>query len=823
MKKRTQIRKRVIASLMAGVMACGLAACGSSDSDTQGDQKANVTTEVQTEAESDSEADSEVDTQEGGGTKAAEVTPMQMSVNKETGEMNITRPELAGTPMGKEGTWTIFVYLCGSDLESGGEAGTGGGAAVSDITEMTQATQSENVRFVVQTGGANRWNLDTVDPEKSQRFVIENGDITEVYSGDKVSMGDPSSLMDYLTWGVETYPADNMGLILWNHGNGSIYGVCFDEQNENDALTLREINDALLSAQQFMTEKWEFIGFDACLMGNIEGANILANYAKYMFGSEELEPGAGWNYVEIGNFLAENPTASGAELGKVVCDSFLQGCVNAGDSNCCTLAVTDLSKLNDVITAFNTFAKDIYEKGADADSLSTMIRNIRSAENFGSNNDNEGYSNMLDLCGLVNACSSYSDNANAVVEAVNQAVLYKIQGGDHPNACGLSMYYPLSVQGSEELKTFNDLCVSPYYMSFIDRNDYSASYYSNDANNQQAEQQADFYKDENTGTSYFTKDGEQYCCSSEGQYFKYNAETEEWETVDGEGLDASQYQYCTSNQASADYSDQELYNSDGNWNYNSEYDYDQTTKSFKTKRSQTKHFDYADSYVKSGESKHIKFLRKPAMDKDGVFRFTLTKYSLDHTADVYANVYQVLNENEVLMLGDTYDVECDWEKGTFKDQFDGYWLSLPDGQNLATIIVDKNDEHVIYTAPVKLNGKETNLRIRQILATGEIKIDGAWDGFAESGAASREFKKIKEGDKIIPLYKSFTLDDKMTESDYEGAEYTVSGNLEISYSVMDEGDFYYAFIVEDMYDDYLMTDLTQFNVDANGEVSFYEE
>ena len=360
-------------------------------------------------------------------------------------------------------------------------------------------------------------------------------------------------------------------------------------------------------------------------------------------------------------------------------------------------------------------------------------------------------------------------------------------------------------------------------MSFIDRQDFSASYYSNDENNQQAEQQSDYYKDENTGTSYFTQDGEQYCCDANGQYYKYNTESEEWEQVDGEGLDASQYEYCSSNQASGNYSDEELYDSDGNWNYNSDYDYDQTTKSFKTKRSTTKHFDYAESYEKSGESKHIKFLQKPGMDKEGVFRFTLTKYSLDHTADVYANVYQVIGDNEVMMLGDTYDVECDWEKGTFRDQFDGYWLSLPDGQNLATVIVDKNEEHVVYTSPIMLNGKETNLRIRQILETGEIQIEGAWDGFAESGAASREFKKLKDGDVIIPLYQSFTLDDKMTETAYQGAEYTVSGNLEISYSVMEEGDFFYAFIIEDMYSDYLMTDLTAFNVDANGQVSFYVE
>ena len=176
----------------------------------------------------------------------------------------------------------------------------------------------------------------------------------------------------------------------------------------------------------------------------------------------------------------------------------------------------------------------------------------------------------------------------------------------------------------------------------------------------------------------------------------------------------------------------------------------------------------------------------------------------------------------MILLGDTYDVDCDWEKGTFKDMFDGFWLSLPDGQNLSTIIVDKNEEFVIYTSPILLNGKETNLRIRQTLADGTISIEGAWDGIAESGAASRDFKKLKDGDKITPVYVSLNIDTMETGA-YQGQEFTVSGELKVDYSAMDEGDFMYAFVIEDIYSDYLDTDLVHFNVDSDGQVSFVLE
>ena len=85
-----------------------------------------------------------------------------------------------------------------------------------------------------------------------------------------------------------------MGVILWDHGGGSISGVCFDEISD-DSLSLREIDTGLLSTMKNagMTDTFEFIGFDACLMSTVETANVLASYSDYMIASEESEPGSG--------------------------------------------------------------------------------------------------------------------------------------------------------------------------------------------------------------------------------------------------------------------------------------------------------------------------------------------------------------------------------------------------------------------------------------------------------------------------------------------------------------------------------------------------
>lgn len=52
---------------------------------------------------------------------------------------------------GSGDSWVIYWYLCGSDLESNAAAAT------TDLQEMLQVTLPENVKVVIQTGGAKKW------------------------------------------------------------------------------------------------------------------------------------------------------------------------------------------------------------------------------------------------------------------------------------------------------------------------------------------------------------------------------------------------------------------------------------------------------------------------------------------------------------------------------------------------------------------------------------------------------------------------------------------------------------------------------------------
>ena len=92
------------------------------------------------------------------------------------------------------------------------------GLASSDIGEMTAETWSDNIRIVIQTGGATRWSNPLVDPNRTQRFLYHKGEFSEVSNEPLQKASDPETLTSFLKFCRAEYPADHNMLVLWNHG-----------------------------------------------------------------------------------------------------------------------------------------------------------------------------------------------------------------------------------------------------------------------------------------------------------------------------------------------------------------------------------------------------------------------------------------------------------------------------------------------------------------------------------------------------------------------------------------------------------------------------
>ena len=710
--------KKIISILIAGAMLLGMTGCSSSSSSDDGSSSTAESAASSSSADSSS-ADSSSTADSGSDKKITR--QVSMSVKGSDGKMTINRPEDKSTPMGDKGKWTIFVYLCGTDLESSGQ-----GSATSDIDQMLKAESSDNVRFVVQTGGTKQWINDYFSTTESERWLVQNQDMKKVGSVPLKNMGSSENLSDFLNWGVKEYASEKMGFIFWDHGGGCIQGACVDELNEGDTLDLMEINSAFSNVYENMTDKFEFIGFDCCLMGTAEVANVLASYARYFYGSQETEPGSGWDYTTFANALVKNPSANGAELGKVIADSFYNECAAAQQENECTLSIVDLSKLDDFVIAFNDFSKKLYESaGSD---LKSVVRGVTSADSFGGNNKSEGYTNMVDVGGIISQCSKTVDGS-AALEALKNCIVYNKNGANHSNASGLSVFYPLKVDDPKDLKTFSKVTVSPYYLSIVDMvaKGFSESGYSNSA----------------------------------------------------------------------------LFDSEGNWDNETETEGED-------------YFNYASE--EGGESKLITFAEKPKLSEDGQFGFKLDESGKAYTSSVSAMILMDLDDDNLVELGETIDINADWEEtGEVSDDFDGSWLGLPDGQLLAMYIVSTGEKGVVYTSPIFLNGKRTNLRM--VRTNEELIVEGAWDGIDENGMAAREITKLKEGDKIVPAYFSSKTDSDKT-SELKGKEYTWTKDSAINFNTMPSADYYYGFCIEDIFGDTFTTDVQVFRINEEGKIQF---
>ena len=330
--------------------------------------------------------------------------------------------------------WTIMLYLCGADLESYSGYGT------ADIEEILSVkNQPDDVNFIIETGGSRSWHGYNIDANKLSRYHVENQSLVLDQKIAKASMGKQSTLESFLNWGLDNYPAENTGVIFWNHG-GALDGVCFDENYNSDSLTNSETSAAfknVLSARGI--DKLEFIGYDACIMQIQDVAEFNSKYFNYMVGSQESEVGEGWVYSGwVDDLYAGKDTRT---ILKANCDSFIS---TYGEDQ--TLSYLDLSKMPTYFNAIESMASTI--KTTVSSNKSTFNSIVNSTKSF-SGSQIDGY-DFLNKLGNNSKFSSFSDKISAAKTAYKQLVVYSRKGSSAGNANGLgfiaasSYYYPSS-------------------------------------------------------------------------------------------------------------------------------------------------------------------------------------------------------------------------------------------------------------------------------------------------------------------------------------------------------------------------------------------
>jgi len=336
-------------------------------------------------------------------------------------------------------TWAIYLYLCGSDLE------TEWGLATEDIYEMLEVQLPDNIIVVIEAGGALEWEYD-IDPDTNSRFLYDKDGFHFIEKIPSANMGDPKALEAFLRFCNDNYPADHKVLIFWNHGGGSVAGVMYDERYDLDALSLPDIRRVLETVVPYSKEDpfYEMIAFDACFMATIDMAEVVNGFTRYMVASQEWAPGLGFDYTGFLQALVDNPGMNGAQLGKAICDTYYLACAAEEVEEDITLSVIDMSRVDALIEAYHNIGMEsLFLACEDPSFFSRFGRAARKSVSYGGNNFWDGYTNMVDLGDLVwHAGSALLPNyGRALIDALDEAVVYMVNGPLHYRASGLSCYY----------------------------------------------------------------------------------------------------------------------------------------------------------------------------------------------------------------------------------------------------------------------------------------------------------------------------------------------------------------------------------------------
>ena len=260
----------------------------------------------------------------------------------------------------------------------------------------------------------------------------------------EVNMGDPRTLVNFVTWAMQNYPADHYYLALDNHGNG-IDGVAWDDTSNHDPITPDELYAAMKEITNNGQQKIDIFAYEACLMGLYENAYDIADFTKYIFFFSTI---AWTNTASYPSYLGHanfGPSSDGRGLGEIMFDVTFEA-VN----NPMVLSLIDSSKMTALFSAVNAWG-DALQTHLGGSAIAEARNEAQKIDADGNNvlNNTDYYVDLWSLADVMAARGFAVSQSNAVKAAVEAAVLkMNYRPGtpnvqvNYANAHGLTIYWP---------------------------------------------------------------------------------------------------------------------------------------------------------------------------------------------------------------------------------------------------------------------------------------------------------------------------------------------------------------------------------------------
>ena len=724
------------------------------------------------------------------------------------------------------GELTILAYICGADLESDE------GQATMDIQEMLASGvgSSGAVSVMMATGGCTQWQRFSISSRSVQYYRLGSGGPELLKDAGKRNMGDPGTLSDFLSFAVSAAPARRYILIFWDHGGGPVFGLCNDQNFNDDSLSLSELHKGLTDGLK--GTRLDLVAFDCCLMNCVDLCGDLYSIADYAVLSQELVSGTGLNYDEWMKPVVDNPGISTQNIATSMADTYIAENSKGRDATTATMSVVSMDRMPEVMDAANAFSAAL--AAAITDNLSGVVRLRNQLTSFGEFLDYDA----SDLVDVENMCDAFSallpQESSELKQAAARAVCYNVTTSDIASyAHGLSFFLPQSTvrNDKQEILTHYSGDSSSYAaLAVAMTNQVSSSGYAMTASSY-------------TPSSFYCYD-DQYgggsCTGSlcdiwDGMYGDYCSFDDAYASCDGDiwaGLDTacgSIWDGFTSSSGiwdglpSGASSPAETPSAGGIWAGLTETETVTETATPAPAQASASSavnsiwaglLNTGDDYYQQGEeNQNVQpgisdavpaesvletanaYFSSATLSSQMIYSIQLNKTDLDHLSAANG-VLSIRDGDEEIRLGNLGETTIDWSTGLVFSMFDGSWPIL-DGQMVrAEFLYGDDAGNVRFVIPAKSNGLKMYL-LGSRSADGTTELLGATQGYDENGFAIRGSIPLEAGMTVYPLFTAVSGDG--TEREYEGTAVTVpEGGLSLSWTRIPAGSYQYCFGLTDL-------------------------
>ena len=375
---------------------------------------------------------------------------------------------------GSKPQWTVMFYMDADDETLEKDIFT-------DLNEAETVGSSDQVNIVAlldrYKGGFNgdgNWN-------SARRFYLTQDDDLSTIASEYDDMGEldmsqTKTLIDFVTWAVENYPAEKYMLVMSDHGAGWTGGFWdpAPSGDDNSHMALNTIEGALAEIQNNTgIEKFELIGFDACLMSQLEVYTALVPYANYAIASQETEPSVGWAYSGFLSKMVEDPAMDGKKVAREIVNDYIVQDIRVTDEKARTELAEDIYGQRAKVSADKIAAdlgEDITLSAIDLSAIPAVNENLNEmalsmsklnkqswvtkarthARAFTSIFGDDVPKSFIDLSSFAKLLkknvdnSAFSSVADKLVKSVDDAVMYEKHGPKRNGASGIALYFPNS-------------------------------------------------------------------------------------------------------------------------------------------------------------------------------------------------------------------------------------------------------------------------------------------------------------------------------------------------------------------------------------------